>query len=154
MKKILCLSLFLMMLGFGIQAQEETTPNDAPVEGPVMSFESMTLDYGTIEYKGDPFRTLSFTNTGTEPLVIKSARGSCGCTTPEWPKEPIEPGASSEIKVRYATERVGNINKTVKITTNEKENNTHTIKVVGKILPQETEESVPASSPSIIGGGE
>ncbi len=133
-------------------AQEET-PTEAPVDGPKMTFESMTLDFGTIEYKGDPFRTLKFTNTGTEPLVIKSARGSCGCTTPDWPKEPIEPGASSEIKVRYATERVGNINKTVKITTNEKSENTHVIKVVGKILPQEKEESVPAGTPSIIGGG-
>jgi len=151
MKKILCLSVFLLCLGFAstAQDQEELTP---VVDGPVMSFESLTLDYGTIEYKGEPYRTLQFTNTGTEPLVIKSARGSCGCTTPEWPKEPIEPGASAEIKVRYATERVGNINKTVKITTNEVGENTHTIKVIGKILPKEEEESVPAGNQSIIDG--
>ena len=120
--------------------------------GPIMTLESNTVDYGTIKQHGEPLRKVKFTNTGTEPLVIKNARGSCGCTVPTWPKEPIMPGAEGEIEIRYATNRLGKINKTVKITTNEG-GDPHVIKVVGKILKQEEEESVPASAPSILKGG-
>lgn len=120
--------------------------------GPVMTFETMTVDYGTMKQHGEPLRTVKFTNTGTEPLVIKSARGSCGCTVPTFPKEPIMPGAEAEIEIRYATNRLGKINKTVKITTNEG-GDPHVLKVVGKILKPEEDESVPASAPSILNGG-
>jgi len=120
--------------------------------GPIMTLVSNTVDYGTIKQHGEPLRTVKFTNTGTEPLVIKNARGSCGCTVPTWPKEPIMPGAEAEIEIRYATNRLGKINKTVKITTNEG-GNPHVIKVVGNILKPEEDEAVPASAPSILKGG-
>ena len=54
----------------------------------------------------------------TEPLIIKKAKGSCGCTVPTWPKEPIAPGATAEIGVKYATTRVGKFTKTITLTTN------------------------------------
>jgi len=117
-----------------------------------MTFEAMEVDYGTIKQHGEPLRTLSFTNTGTEPLVIKNARGSCGCTVPKWEKEPIMPGETSVLEVRYATNRLGKINKTIKITTNEG-GDPHVIKVLGKVLKAEEDESVPASAPSILKGG-
>ena len=86
--------------------------------GPVLSFESETIDYGTIAHKSDGLREFVFTNTGDSPLVITNAKGSCGCTVPIWPKEPIAPGETGTIQVRYATDRIGAFTKTVTLTTN------------------------------------
>jgi hypothetical protein len=159
MKKI----LFLLVLAFGISnlaiAQTET-PVATQIEvtsGPRMIFEdgntNTTVDYGTLEQHGEPLRVVNFTNTGTEPLVIKNARGSCGCTVPTWPKEPILPGETSKIEIRYATNRLGKINKNVTITTNENgELSTHKINVVGNVLKPESEESAPSSKPGVIIG--
>ena len=61
-----------------------------------------------------------FKNTGKEPLIISNARGSCGCTVPTWPKEPIMKGQTGIIKVHYDTKRVGAFTKTVTITSNSK----------------------------------
>ncbi|MBT8189775.1 MAG: DUF1573 domain-containing protein [Saprospiraceae bacterium] len=128
------------------------TPREVKEGGPIMQFESTTVDYGTINKNSEPLRTLSFTNTGDEPLVIKSAKGSCGCTVPTFPREPIMPGESSVIEIRYSTNRLGKINKTVKITTNEG-TQPHILKVVGNILDTQEEESVPKSAPSMLSGG-
>jgi hypothetical protein len=88
------------------------------VAGAVFKFENEVLDYGTIENGSDGNRVFKFTNVGTEPLVITNAKGSCGCTTPEWPKGPIAPGASSTIKVHYDTKRTGAFEKTVTLESN------------------------------------
>ncbi len=116
-----------------------------------MAFESLTLDYGVIPQKSEPLRVVKFTNTGTDPLVIKSAHGSCGCTVPVWPKDPIMPGESSVIEIRYDTNRIGKINKSVTITTNEGPDK-HVIQVVGEVLKAEEEMSVPSSTPNVIKG--
>ncbi|MBK9254081.1 MAG: DUF1573 domain-containing protein [Saprospiraceae bacterium] len=117
----------------------------------VMTFESLTVDYGTIAQNSEPLRVVKFTNTGTDPLLIKNARGSCGCTVPNWPKEPVLPGQSSVIEVRYDTNRVGKINKSITITTNEG-SDSHILQVVGEILKSEEQEGVPSSTPTIIKG--
>ena len=115
-----------------------------------MTFESMAVDYGTVAQNSEPLRLIKFTNTGTDPLVIKNARGSCGCTVPNWPKDPILPGQSSSIEVRYDTNRVGKINKSITITTNEGDE-PHIIQVLGEILKAD-DQSVPPSTPNIIKG--
>ena len=75
---------FFLCIGFvGVTAQ--VNPDQIQVvqsDGPILELESTVVDYGTIEQNGEPLRKLKFTNTGTEPLVIKNARGSCGCTVP------------------------------------------------------------------------
>lgn len=158
MKKILLLSVLGLLLSATSYAQtRDAAPAADPVEetmGPIMDIESDVVDYGTIEKNSEPLRTLKFTNTGDEPLVVKNARGSCGCTVPTWPKEPILPGEESVIEIRYATNRVGSFSKKVTLTTNETENNSHVIQVKGKVLKEEEVESVPASAPSLISGGE
>ena len=116
-----------------------------------MTFESLTVDFGTIENGSEPLRVVKFTNTGTEPLVIKNARGSCGCTVPTWVKEPIAPGQSSTLEIRYDTKRTGTINKSVTITTNEGPDN-HVLQVIGTVLPPKEEKAVPQAEPSIIKG--
>jgi len=157
MKRILLLSVFGMFLTFAANAQtQDAQPSTDPVEqiqGPVMQLEDDVVDYGTIEKNSEPLRTLSFTNVGDEPLVIKNARGSCGCTVPTWPKEPILPGESSVIEIRYATNRVGSFSKKVTLTTNENQDNSRVVTVKGKVLKEEERESIPASAPSIISGG-
>lgn len=151
--------LFLFILCFActyVSAQGTLDPMADDVEiatdGPVMSFESMEVPYGEIDQHSEPLRNLAFTNTGTEPLVIKSARGSCGCTVPIWPKEPIMPGEEANIEIRYATDRIGKINKTVTITTNEG-GDPHVIKVTGKVNKADDVQSVPMAPASIITGG-
>lgn len=149
--KNLILTLGLALLGTMAIAQDE-----APAKkGPIMSLESLTVDYGTIEENAEPLRIVKFTNTGEEPLIITNARGSCGCTVPQWPKQPIMPGETSQIEIRYDTKRVGPFNKTVRITTNEN-NDGHTITVKGKVVKKEEMEGVPGSekkNPLLPGSG-
>jgi hypothetical protein len=123
MKRI---SLFLVLalgLSISLAAQSTVAPAQQAVEapstdGPQMEFTDLEVDYGTIEQGSDPYRFFQFTNPGTAPLVITNAKGSCGCTVPTYPKEPILPGNSGEIKVRYDTNRVGPFTKRVTLTTN------------------------------------
>lgn len=103
---------------------------------PKMSLKSETVDYGTIVKGSDRVRSISFTNTGNQPLEIKSARGSCGCTVPTVPKEPVMPGETKKIEINYDTNRVGDIMKTVTIVTNEGASGadfSRTITVKGKV---------------------
>lgn len=146
MKKFLILSVFALFLGVNSYAQDGEIKS---TEGPIMDLESLDVDYGTIEQHSDPVRTVAFTNSGTEPLVIKNARGSCGCTVPIYPKEPILPGETNEIEIRYDTKRLGPFSKTVKITTNDG-NDPLVIKVHGKVLKPEDEDNVPAAAPNML----
>jgi len=136
------------------QGTLDVTAEDTEIQadGPVMAFESLEVPYGAIEQHSEPLRNLAFTNTGTEPLVIKSARGSCGCTVPIWPKEPIMPGESANIEIRYATDRIGKFSKTVTITTNEG-GDPHVVKVHGNVSKADDAQSVPTAPASIITGG-
>lgn len=159
--------LTILFSGLMAQAQVEVKPTvpvtgaetpAAPPTKAVMTFSDgnydTDCDYGTVDYNGEPLRVVKFKNTGTEPLVIRNARGSCGCTVPNWPKEPILPGEEGQIEIRYSTNRVGKIDKRVTVTTNEAKD--HIIRVIGNVLEapkKETEEAVPTSAPNIIKGG-
>jgi hypothetical protein len=103
--------------------------------GPKIEFTKETHDYGTIKYGADGTCTFEFKNTGNAPLIISNAKGSCGCTVPEWPKEPIAPGAKAKITVKYDTKRPGAINKSVTITSNAVNEPTKVIRIKGNVLP-------------------
>ena len=78
-----------------------------------------TYDFGTIKEGPVAEHIFEFTNVGKEPLIIQNASASCGCTTPEWPKEPILPGKKSKITVRYNTQgRVSPFTKDIYIQSN------------------------------------
>ena len=81
-------------------------------------------------------------------MIISNARGSCGCTVPTWPKEPIKPGTEGVIKVKYDTNRPGPINKSVTITSNAK-TPTKVLRIKGNVeVPQTSpEKKVPAAAP-------
>ena len=107
-----------------------------------IDFVSKVVDYGTIEHNADGARKFVFTNNGTEPLLIKNAKGSCGCTVPTWPREAIAPGATAEIGVKYATNRVGKFTKTITLTTNASKKPV-ILTVKGEVNPAPKEETAP-----------
>ena len=88
--------------------------------GPVMTFDKVVHDFGTIN-EGDKVTTVfNFTNTGNEDLIIVDARGSCGCTVPQYPKNTaIAPGATGEITVSFdSSNKPGNQQKSVTLSAN------------------------------------
>lgn len=140
MKKILLLAALVV---FGItssKAQETskkikaTAAKTAKVNGAGMVFESETIDYGTIAHNADGRREFVFRNNGNKPLIITNAVGSCGCTVPTFPKEPIAPGAKAVINVKYATDRVGAFTKTVTVTSNAEGQTTKVLTIKGTVL--------------------
>lgn len=148
MKQFLSFATMMLLMCTAAVAQDNSQNADQPepTSGAIMTFDVTEVDYGTIEQGADPYRVFKFTNTGTEPLIIQNAKGSCGCTVPTYPKEPIGPGESGEIKVRYDTNRIGKFTKTVRLTTNETIG-TRTLKIQGEVLKQPTEpEAIPPSN--------
>ena len=98
----------------------------------LVEFEKLVHDYGEMEQHGNGKCEFKFTNTGKEPLILSNVRSSCGCTVPEWPRQPILPGQSDVIKVKYDTKRIGTINKSVHVYSNAKKSPI-SLKIKGKI---------------------
>lgn len=140
MKKI-SFAVVLGLWGLGLYAQPKLTAPD------------FTVDYGEVEFGGNGERIFRFKNEGKDPLIITNAQGSCGCTVPDWPKEPIMPGQEGQIKIKYDTKRAGAINKQVTITTNEPEgSNTHVVKVKGMVKNQPENVGMPLREPVGVPG--
>lgn len=118
-----------MFIAFIAVAQQEVQVQS----GPVLTLDKDIHDYGTIVQNGDGLCSFTVTNTGNEPLIISNAKGSCGCTVPKWSNEPIMPGGTSTIDVKYATNRIGPINKSVTITSNAVNTPTKVIRIKGKV---------------------
>jgi hypothetical protein len=106
------------------------------VSGPSIAVNKDIHDYGMVEYAGNGTCEFQITNTGDEPLVIQSAKASCGCTVPSYPKEPIAPGATATITVKYDTKRPGSINKSIKITSNATNANEKVVYIKGQVQQQ------------------
>ena len=139
MKQLVAI-LFVGLLSFSINAQEKKI---AKIE-----FESDTIDYGTIEKGADGVRTFKFKNTGDAPLIITKVKSSCGCTVPEKPEAPILPGDTGEIKVKYDTERVMPIRKTITVTSNA-ETPTVALKIKGLVV-EAGDKSLDAKKKNVI----
>ncbi|MDR2970465.1 MAG: DUF1573 domain-containing protein [Bacteroidales bacterium] len=113
-------------------AAEDTLP-----KLPAIHFTSLVHDYGNIYKNGDGVCYFQFSNTGRADLQLTNVTSSCGCTIPEWPKDPIPPGKSATIKVSYNTSRIGAINKNIFVDSNVGEKITLTIK--GNVLEPASE---------------
>ncbi len=81
-----------------INDQQKNQPSVAKTS---ISFASLDHDFGNIDQGSTNDFVFTFTNTGNEPLIITNAKGSCGCTVPKWPKEPIAPGETGELEIVY-----------------------------------------------------
>lgn len=102
-------------------------------------FEETLHDYGEIEEDGDGTWSFAFKNLGEEAFVINRVRSTCGCTVPDWPREPIEAGAGGEITVKYNTATTGTFLKSV-IVYSTAANSPVKLQIKGKVIPVESEE--------------
>ncbi len=126
MKKNILTIAFLLFSSAAIYAQDKPTLSNVGnnnTNQPTFKFNEEEFNFGTI-MQGDKIKhDFEFTNTGKEPLVISNAAGSCGCTVPEWPKEPIMGGAKAIIKVTFdSAGKQGIQDKTVTLQSNAKQN--------------------------------
>jgi hypothetical protein len=147
MKKVILSFGIMMCLAVVGKSQTAVTPAPPDPNAPVMTFVQDTINYGTIEHNADGYREFKFTNTGKEPLIIKEAHGSCGCTIPTYPKDPIKPGETSAIKVHYATDRIGQFVKTVTVNSNAT-NATVVLHIMGTVKPDAPTPTPAATTPA------
>ncbi len=117
MKKLFTV-LFISVLAMNLNAQETKKEKQEDPNAPKFEFVQEVIDYGKIPHNSDGTRVFKFKNVGKSPLIITRVGSSCGCTVPSKPKDPIMPGQEGEIKVKYATNRVGGFNKTITIYSN------------------------------------
>jgi hypothetical protein len=117
MKTIVTFFALFFAINLGLKAQDN---------GPIIDFTAVVVDYGDIVFE--------FTNTGTEPLIISKVYSSCGCTIPKKPEAPIAPGEKGEIQVKYDTNRVGPIRKTITVNSNATDTPIVSLKIKGTVL--------------------
>jgi len=129
----------LLLLGIGMQECSNSPEEKARDRGQEIWFEEYMHDYGVIEKDGDGTWSFVFKNIGEKPFVINRVRSTCGCTVPEWPKEPIEPGASGEITVIYDTKKTGTFLKSV-IVYSSAANSPVKLQIKGKVVAPENME--------------
>jgi hypothetical protein len=117
MKKIIISAFLIFGAAYFSQAQTPASnnPDQADIE-----FEKEVHDFGVIPQNVPATYTFVFKNTGKEPLIITNASASCGCTTPEWTREPIKKGEKGFVKATYNAASPGVFNKTVTVVTNGK----------------------------------
>jgi hypothetical protein len=142
-KKILVLFAAMVFgLGFTAKAQQKS---------PTASFATTTHDFGQIkETDGLATYKFEFTNTGATPLILKNVQASCGCTTPNWPKEPILPGTKNSIIVSYNPQnRPGHFEKQITVTSNG-DPETIVLKILGEVVPKPPQ--VEDLFPTVING--
>lgn len=130
----------LCIVSASVKAQEKTAN---------ISFKATEIDYGKIAKGSNGVRTFEFTNTGNAPLVITNVYSSCGCTVPKKPEEPIAPGAKGTIEVKYDTNRVGPIKKTITVYSNAKDSPTVALRISGTVEDR-SEESVLMKKNSVM----
>ncbi len=106
-----------------VNVNEDSKREEAQIPKTTMTFASMTHDFGAIEEGDKVLHVFTFINTGEEPLIINDVKSSCGCTSKEWPKEPIAPGVESQITIEFNSKgKAGKQTKTVTINANTEPN--------------------------------
>ncbi len=146
MKKIIITAFIAISAVFASNAQ---APAPAPAPNPNqadITFDKEVNDFGIIPQGVPASYTFYFKNTGKESLIITNASASCGCTTPDWTKEPIKPGAKGFVKATYNASNVGPFTKTVTVQSNAKRGPV-TLTIKGEVkVPTE---AVPPASPAV-----
>ncbi len=147
MKNILFLFVSIVFFscapeGGSVSTDIVKNPNTAAGDGenvklPVLTFDEELFEFGEITQGESVAHTFTFTNTGEADLVITSAKGSCGCTVPEWPKKPIKPGEKGELNVVFNSEgKKGRQHKKVTVVANTQPS-TNVVAISGEIIAPE-----------------
>jgi hypothetical protein len=135
MKRLLFL-MSVVMVAFAANAQEKNTQDKAASNGPVITFEESSKDFGDITQGDKVEHVFKLENTGNAPLVISNVAATCGCTVPNWPKEPIAPGKTAEIKVSFnSAGKMGKQNSVVRIYSNATEP-IEKVSLISNVLPK------------------
>jgi len=142
MKKLILLACFTILV-FALQAQTatETKPAD------VLQIKETAFDFGKIQQGRPVTHNFEIVNTGSAPLMLENVQASCGCTTPEWSKDAIQPGASSIIKIGYNAANEGAFSKTIFVRYN---NQTKNIMISGTVYKGPTTSAPLNSSLSLL----
>jgi len=148
MKKLLLLLVLPLFVAFNSNAQ--TTPPTPPTpavnpNAPVAKWDKMVNDFGDIAFNIPKTAEFTLTNTGKEPLIISSARASCGCTNLKYASEPILPGKSTVVSATYNAANQGVFTKTVTVTTNA-DPNPVVLQIKGNVLPAPAKAAEPAAA--------
>lgn len=139
MKKIITI-LFIGLISLSMNAQGKVAK---------IQFKTDTIDYGTIEKGANGVRVFEFTNTGDAPLIISNVTSSCGCTVPSWTKEPVMPKASGTIEVKYDTNRVSPIRKTITVISNAA-TPTIALKIKGDVIDAKDSSTLENKNKSVV----
>ena len=122
----------LLLAGFAFLA---TAQEEEPMTGPKIVFTEKSYNFGDITQGEKVEHVFEFENTGNEPLVLSDVRTTCGCTAPEWPREPIAPGKIAKVKVVFnSAGKMGMQNKVITVMSNAV-NNPERVKIVTNVLP-------------------
>ena len=136
MKRTYLLTIIaLMVMGALVAGCSDDSPeSQARKKGQEIWFEEVLHEYGEIPEDGDGNCTFTFKNLGKEAIVINRVRSTCGCTVPEWPHEPVEPGDTGEIRVVYNTGIKGSFYKSIYVYSSAA-NSPVKLQIKGKVLP-------------------
>ena len=123
--------LLICFAAFAFASQAQTSSSTATKAVEVIQLKETSYDFGKIQQGRPVTHNFELVNTGKEPLLLENVQASCGCTTPEWSKEAIQPGATSVIKVGYNAANEGAFNKTITIIYNT--NQTKVLNITGSV---------------------
>ncbi|QSE99083.1 DUF1573 domain-containing protein [Fulvivirga lutea] len=130
--------IFGVFMIYGAVAQEA----NENVSGPEITFQEEQFDFGDIHQGDKVEHVFAFENTGTEPLIITNVQTTCGCTAPNWPRDPVAPGQSSEIKVVFnSTGKMGRQHKVITVVSNAT-TPTSKVAIITNVLPKAEEKPV------------
>jgi hypothetical protein len=134
MKKLITFVFAITLFSVAsVNAQDNSKKEE--LKGAKIEFNQEVIDYGDVEYASNGEREFIIKNTGDAPLVITRTKGSCGCTVPTKPTEPILPGQTGVMKVKYDTKRADqSFSKTITVTSNAVNEPTKVVRIKGKVL--------------------
>ena len=152
MKKILF--GLTLILGAGITANAQAiaptaATTSAPAKAAAISFveKDNKYEFGSVPQGIPVTHVFSFKNTGKEPLVLSSVTSTCGCTVPEWPKEPLLPGSTGSIKVTYNASNIGEFTKPITVVSNASATPQLILTIHGDVKPAATATQATAPAP-------
>lgn len=134
-KHILSL-VVLFVIALSARAQEDSV--DEPLTGAKIFFAERSFDFGDIVQGDKVEHVFVMENTGNEPLILSDVRTTCGCTAPEWPRDPIPPGQKADLRVVFnSTGKMGMQNKVITVMSNAVTGPAR-VKIVTNVMPKDS----------------
>ncbi|MDR0941834.1 MAG: DUF1573 domain-containing protein [Bacteroidales bacterium] len=132
----LSLAMFVAAQSNKTEKQKEDKTSEYRKGTSSFAFDSLVIDYGVIQKGSSGETVFRFKNVGKEPIILTDVSAACGCTTPDWTKDPILPKKTGEIRVKYDTNRMGYFNKTISIKSNKNPDTPIVLTIKGEVVNQ------------------